>query len=163
MIARLIPNPALAVVLFIVWLLLAQSTSPGQILLAALVATTAAWITASLRPRRARAVNWSKAVSLARIVLIDIARSNLAVARIVASNRQTRKSSFIQLDLELRDEVGLTVLALIVTATPGTAWVQFQRASGSLLIHVFDLVDEDEWIRLLKTRYEALLLEIFES
>ena len=59
--------------------------------------------------------------------------------------------------------MGLTVLALIVTATPGTAWVQFQRASGSLLIHVFDLVDEDEWIRLLKTRYEALLVEIFES
>ena len=163
MIARLIPNLPLAVVLFIVWLLLAQSTSPGQILLAALVATTAAWITASLRPRRARAVNWLKAVSLARIVLIDIARSNLAVARIVASNRQARKSSFIQLDLELRDEVGLTVLALIVTATPGTALVQFQRASGSLLIHVFDLVDEDEWIRLLKTRYEALLVEIFES
>ena len=163
MMALLIPHPALALVLFIVWLLLAQSTSPGQLLLAAVVATTAAAITASLRPRRARAVNWLKAVTLARIVLIDIARSNLAVAWIVASNRQTRTSSFIQFDLELRDEVGLTVLALIVTATPGTAWVQFDRASGSLLIHVFDLVNEDEWIRLLKTRYEALLVEIFES
>src|SRR5690606_18128506 len=100
---------------------------------------------------------------LAWIVLVDILRSNLAVAWIVLSNPETRTSSFIQFDLELRDEVGLTILALIVTATPGTAWVQFDRASGTLIIHVFDLVDEEEWITLLKTRYERLLMEIFET
>ena len=102
-------------------------------------------------------------MKLARLVLIDILRSNLAVAWIVVSKRQARTSSFIQLDLELRSEAGLTLLALIITATPGTAWVQFDRASGSLLIHVFDLVDEEQWVDLLKTRYEALLMKIFEA
>ena len=29
-------------------------------------------------------------------------------------------------------------------------------------LHVFDLVAEDEWIGLIKGRYESLLLEIFE-
>ena len=34
--------------------------------------------------------------------------------------------------------------------------------SGVLLIHVLDLVDKDEWVALIKNRYEALLMEIFE-
>src|SRR5690606_20023380 len=110
-----------------------------------------------LRPKRAKVATWSKAFTLAAIVLVDILRSNLAVAWIVASKRKTRTSSFIQFDLALRNETGLAILALIITATPGTAWVQFDRASSSLVIHVFDLVDEDEWIRLLRTRYESLL------
>jgi multicomponent K+:H+ antiporter subunit E len=31
-----------------------------------------------------------------------------------------------------------------------------------LMIHVLDLVDEAEWIRTIKQRYERHLLEIFE-
>lgn len=162
MIARLFPYPALAAVLFVVWMLLAQSVSPGQVLLGAIVAICACWIMVALQPERVRVASWSKALRLARIVLVDILRSNLAVAWIVASNRSTRTASFIQFDLALRNEVALTILALIITATPGTAWVQFDRATGSLVIHVFDLVDEEGWIELLRTRYEALLIEIFE-
>ena len=30
------------------------------------------------------------------------------------------------------------------------------------MIHVLDLVDESEWIRTIKDRYERRLLEIFE-
>ena len=33
---------------------------------------------------------------------------------------------------------------------------------GTLLLHVLDLVDEEQWSRLIKDRYERLLMEIFE-
>jgi multicomponent K+:H+ antiporter subunit E len=162
MIARLVPYPALAAALFAMWLLLAQSISPGQLLLGAAVALFGTRITASLNPRRARVYNWGKVIRLAYLVSIDILRSNAAVAWIILSRNAKRRSGFIRLDLRLQDEVGLAVLALIITATPGTAWVQFDRTTGALLIHVFDLIDEEEWIMLLRTRYEALLIEIFE-
>lgn len=162
MIARLIPYPALSTALFIVWVMLAQSTSPGQLLLAVIAAVLAGKIMTSMRWRPTRISSWRTVMKLARLVFIDILRSNLAVASIVVSKRRTRTSSFILIGLEMRNEVGLTLLALIITATPGTAWVQFDRASGSLLIHVFDLVDEEQWVDLLKSRYEALLMEIFE-
>jgi multicomponent K+:H+ antiporter subunit E len=58
--------------------------------------------------------------------------------------------------------MGLAVLAIIVTATPGTAWMEYDAASGSLLLHVFDLVDEASWTDLVKNRYEHMLMEIFE-
>ncbi len=73
-----------------------------------------------------------------------------------------RVSGFVAIPLDLRDRTGLAVLSCIVTSTPGTAWVEYDPVSGILLIHVLDLVDKDEWVTLIKNRYEALLMEIFE-
>ena len=71
-------------------------------------------------------------------------------------------SGFVVIPLDLHDRTGLAVLACIVTSTPGTAWIEYAPDSGVLLIHVLDLVDEAEWVALIKNRYEALLMEIFE-
>ena len=54
------------------------------------------------------------------------------------------------------------MLAIILTSTPGTLWVEYEASTGRLLLHVLDLVDEEVWIRLIKDRYECRLMEIFE-
>jgi multicomponent K+:H+ antiporter subunit E len=96
-------------------------------------------------------------------VLVDIVRSNIAVARIVLSpaTRQ-RVAGFLSMPLELRHPGGLAVMACIVTATPGTSWARYDAARNTVTIHVLDLVDEEEWIRTFKQRYERRLQEIFE-
>lgn len=160
---RYLPYPLLASGLFFIWLLLTQSYSPGQILLGGSVAIFATHAMAALKPERSRIRSLGSVLKLVRIVVADIVRSNFAVAAIVMVPRQERVANFVQLPLELRNRHGLAALALIITATPGTMWVQFDRGTGMLLVHVLDLVDEEEWIRLIKRRYEALLLEIFES
>jgi multicomponent K+:H+ antiporter subunit E len=40
--------------------------------------------------------------------------------------------------------------------------VSFDAATGMLMIHVLDLVDQSEWVRTIKDRYERLLMEVFE-
>lgn len=157
---RWIPHPLLALVLTIMWLLLNQSFSPGHIFLGALFAVLATHGLAALRPDPVRIISLRPVPRLLFTVVADIIRSNIAVARIVLSGTQGI-SEFVRLPLELKNIHALTVLAVIITATPGTMWVQFNRASGVLLVHVLDLKDEEEWIRLIKNRYEAQLLEIF--
>ena len=94
---------------------------------------------------------------------LDILRSNVAVASIILKGRRAGTASgFVAIPLDLRDRTGLAVLACIVTSTPGTAWIEYATDPGVLLIHVLDLVDKDEWIALIKNRYEALLMEIYE-
>ena len=158
---RWIPHPLLAAALLAMWLLLNQSLSPGHIALGAAVALLASHGLAALRPDPVRLVSVRPILRLAGIVAADIVRSNLAVARIVLFPKKKRVSGFVRLPLELRNIHGLTVLACIITATPGTLWVQLDRSRGILIVHVLDLVDEDAWIRLIKARYETLLLEIF--
>jgi multicomponent K+:H+ antiporter subunit E len=97
------------------------------------------------------------------LVVADIVRSNIAVARIIFGlGRRDRRSGFVRIPLEMRDRYGLTALACIITATPGTLWIEYDGETGAVLIHVLDLVDEDAWIRLIKRRYEQRLMEIFE-
>jgi multicomponent K+:H+ antiporter subunit E len=160
--SRWLPYPLLALALFVMWLLLTQSFSPGQILLGAIVALVAARSMAALKPSTSSIGSMRAALKLAAMVVADILRSNLAVAAIILFPRQERVAGFVRMPLELRDRHGLTLLALIITSTPGTIWVEFDRARGSLLIHVLDLVDEEVWIHTIKHRYEALILEIFE-
>jgi multicomponent K+:H+ antiporter subunit E len=33
---------------------------------------------------------------------------------------------------------------------------------STALIHVFDLVDETQWVETIRARYESLLMEIFQ-
>lgn len=158
---RWVPYPALAACLLLMWILLTQSSSPGQLLLGTVVALLATWGMTALRPERVQIRTLRPAVKLIGIVLADIVRSNIAVSRIILTRRSDRVSDFVTLPLDLRDSHGLAILALIITATPGTMWVQLDRAKQTLLVHVLDLIDQEEWIRLIKGRYESLLMEIF--
>ena len=160
--SRLFPYPLLTAGLLLMWLLL-TSFSLGQVLLGGVVATAASRAMAALQPSKPRIRRWSVIPGLAGTVALDILRSNIAVLSIVvAGRRRERVSGFVAIPLDLRDPTGLAILSCIVTSTPGTAWVEYDPVSGVLLIHVLDLIDMDDWVTLIKNRYEAPLMEIFE-
>lgn len=160
---RFLPFPLTAVGLFVLWLLLNQSLSWGQILIGAAAAPAWVWALTTLQPPKARIRRLGAIISLTSRVLADIIRSNIAVARIVLGLAgRERRPGFVDIPLELRDPYGLAVLACIITSTPGTLWVNFDTARGILMIHVLNLIDENEWVQTIKGRYERLLREIFE-
>lgn len=156
------PYPLLIVALTVMWLML-NSFSLGHLVLGAVIALIAAQGMALLRPSKPYIKRWDVVVRLTAIVFYDVVRSNIAVARIILQGkRRERKSGFLTIPLELRDHMGLAILAIIMTSTPGTAWLDYNSVRGTLLIHVFDLVDEQEWLDLVRNRYERMLREIFE-
>ena len=159
---RLIPSPLASASLLALWLLLNQSLSLGNIVLGGGIALVGGWALVALEPPQARPRRLGAIVRLAAVVVVDIVRSNIAVAAIILGlGRRRRTSGFVEIPLELRHPYGLAALACIITSTPGTAWVDFNEARGSLTIHVLDLVDEPELVRTIKWRYERRLLEIF--
>ena len=161
--SRVLPHPLLTLVLLIIWMMLTRF-SFGHALLGGTIAVIAGWAMTSLHPARPRLRRWDKIFRLACIVYWDILRSNVAVASLIVTRGRggRRRSDFLEIPLELRDRTALTWLAVIVTATPGTAWLEYDGRRSTLLLHVFDVVDEAAWRDLIKNRYEALLLEIFE-
>lgn len=160
--SRILPYPLLTLSLILMWLLL-NSFSLGHLLLGTAIALLASKAMSALQPAKPVLRRWGLIPKLLWIVFIDITRSNIAViAIILRGNTRPRTSGFITIPLELRDRTALAFLACVLTSTPGTAWVNFDSASGTLLMHVFDLVDEEEWRTLIKQRYEAILMEIFE-
>jgi multicomponent K+:H+ antiporter subunit E len=161
--SRIFPYPLLTIALLIMWLLLQQSLGLGQVLLGFVIAWAASLIMARLQPHKPRIRRPGLILKLAWRVALDVLRSNIAVTRILLAG-ETRKTTagFIQMPLQLRDPMGLAVLACIITATPGSAWLEYSAAEDSVLIHVLDLIDEHEWVDTVKRQYETLLLEIFQ-
>lgn len=160
---RWLPHPLMALASLIAWLLLAGSASPGTLLLGGLLAVAGSWTLAALAPPRARLRRFSAVPGLLRDVLVEVVRSNDAVARIILRpGGAGRRSGFVLVPLDMRDPYGLAALACILTATPGTVWVEYDPAGGTMLLHVLDLIDEEEWVRIVKDKWERRLMEIFE-
>jgi multicomponent K+:H+ antiporter subunit E len=156
--------PVLTGALLVMWLLLNDTLSLGHVVLGFVLAVTLAWSSGALRPLRPRIRRAHLALVLLGLVVLDIVTSNFGVARIVLGLTRGRevRPGFVRIPLGLTDPHGLAVLAGIVTATPGTVWVDHDVATSTVTLHVLDLKSETEWIDWIKNRYERLLLRIFE-
>lgn len=157
---RLVPHPLLTATLILMWLML-NRFSLGHLLLGTAIALVAGQAMAKLEPERARLRRPDLIARLFLRVTADIVRSNLAVARQVIVDPPGRSPGFVEIDLEVRSPLALATLAVIITSTPGTAWVDYDAARGRLLMHVLDMTDEEEWRRVVNDRYGSLMKEIF--
>lgn len=161
--SRLFPHPILFAGLVLMWLVLTRF-SLGHLLLGSVIACGASLVVSRLRPKRVDVHSYSAAVKLFFIVAWDIFVSNIAVGIVILRGpaNEKRTPGFIQLRLKLRDRNALAALAIIVTATPGTAWIEHDPETGRLLLHILDLREGEDWQKIIGGRYEKLLMEIFE-
>jgi len=160
---RWLPFPLLWALLVAMWLALNETLATAHLLLGAGVALTAVLGLHVLQEPQTRLRRPRIAAELVWLVLTDVVRSNIAVARIViqgGTHEQTE--GFLEIPLTLRNPVGLAALACIITSTPGTAWAGYNPGSGVLTMHILDLVDEETWVRTIKDRYERRLMKIFQ-
>lgn len=160
---KIFPYPLLTLGLLVLWLLLQQSLALGQILLGSVIAILASRALAALEPEKPRVRRIGAMIQLIWVVTIDIINSNIAVIGIILQGRKRKSTAgFLAVPLELTDRSGLVILACIITATPGSAWLEYSPTRNLVLIHVLDLYDEAAWTDIVKNRYERLLLEIFQ-
>jgi multicomponent K+:H+ antiporter subunit E len=160
---RLVPAPLMSAALFLLWLTLARSLSVGQLLLGLLLALIVPRVTWSFRPARVHVKRPFVAVRFILRVGWDVLSSNFEIAWGVIKWRwQKPQSKFVIVPLELRDPLGLAALAMVTTVVPGTVWSELALDRSALLLHVWDVDEEDTFVARFKARYEAPLREIFE-
>lgn len=158
---RILPFPILAVTIFVMWALL-TGFSIGHLFLGAIVAVLVSRTMLTLRPEQPN-VRVSRAIlRLIGLVLLDIFWSNVATAKVILSGSKSRNSGFVSVPVKLRSPYALSALSMIMTATPGTVWVQHDPSRQMILIHFLDMQDAPQWIENYRNKVERLLMEIFE-
>ncbi len=162
---RWLPSPLVSTSLLLTWLLLNQSVAPGHWLLGAALGIIAPLLARPLQPHgHARLGRPLALLRLLWLSAIEIVRSCFNVSRIILLRRSDRvNSQFIRVPLDLRSPHGLALLSCLINSTPGTVWVEILPERHELLLHVFDLHDEQWWIETIKTRYERPIIEVFET
>ena len=160
---RLFPAPLLSLALWVLWLVLNLSISPGNLLLGAILGFLAPLMMAPLRPLPVRIRRPGVIIRLFFLVGRDVILSNLHVAwGILTCGTRPPRSRFVKIPLDLRDANGLAVLSMITSVTPGTVWSELALDRSILLLHVFNLDDDAQFIEHFKQAYERPLMEIFE-
>ena len=116
--------------------------------------------------RRQPGVRVRRPLVILRYLLVvgyDVVKSNLEIAwDVVMWRRRRPNAQFVTIPLELRDPVGLAVLAMVTTVVPGTVWSELAVDQSAMLLHVWNVKDEQRFMARYKERYEKPLQEIFE-
>lgn len=161
---RWLPYPLVALGLLSLWLLLTGSMSAGALLLGGVLAIAGSGTLVALMLPRAHLRRLSTVPALLFDITLEIVRSNNAVAWIILRPGKSvnRRSGFVRIPLDMRSPHGLAALTCILTATPGTVWVEYDSSDGTMLLHVLDLIDDEAWVRIVKDRWERRLMDIFE-
>lgn len=162
---RWFPSPLMSLLLAATWLLISQSLEPAHLLLAALLGFAVPYLMRRLQPRPDPRMRQPLLfIRLLGMALVEIVRSCLNLARIILfAKSEGLRSEFIRIPLDLRDPYGLAMLSCLINSTPGTVWVELTEDDHHLILHVFDLHDEQWWIDTIKNRYERPLIKIFEG
>ena len=134
---RWLPFPLMSALLLILWLLLNQTLSLGQILLGSLAALIGGWALTllelpNIRVRRPAA----RSDCRLRCWRTSFDRTSRSPASFSGSDAASGgpASSISRSTFETRMRWRRS--ACIITSTPGTLWVGFDATSGTLTIHV---------------------------
>jgi len=163
MLRKLLPHPFLTLTLIVVWQMLVNKLTLGNLLLGTILALIIPVITSPYWPNRPKLRSAPRIVEYILVVLWDICVANVQVAYVILfKTNASTKPAWISIPLELRTPEAITVLAGTITMTPGTVSSDVAADGRSLLVHCLDAADPDAVRDEIKTRYEARLKEIFE-
>lgn len=162
MIARkLLPHPLLSLCLLLAWLLLVNELSVGHCLLGAFLGWLIPLVTQVFWIKPPRVHKPFKLCLFFLRVLGDIVVANLQVAKLILGPSARLRPAFVEIPMLLEDELALTMLASVISLTPGTVSADLSDDRRTLLVHCLDAADEAAVVAEIKARYEAPLLEVF--
>lgn len=157
----LMPSTFNFALLFVVWILLTNSFTVGNILLALLLAWVIPFGVNRIQSETSRVRKPGKAFKYVLVLLGDIIVSNLVVARQILGSPHKLQPGFITIPLDMREPLPITLLASTISLTPGTVSTEISKDRSRLYVHALNVPNEHELVEQIKTRYEAPLKEIF--
>ena len=159
---RWLSQPRLTLVLVLVWLLLNNSLGPGHILLGLLLGWLIPLFTRRFWPETLQFLAPLTLLRFVGVVLWGILVANLTVARLILGQTRKLRPAFFEVPLDLKGEIGISLLANTISLTPGTVSLELSSDHSSLQVHALDAPDPDALVQEIKERYEAPLKKVFE-
>jgi multicomponent K+:H+ antiporter subunit E len=158
---RWFSHPWLSVLLAVSWLLLQHTLAPVHLISAVLIGLVVPRLLHGFLPVMAP-VRLLPALRLLAVVLWDIVLSNFVVARLVLGPMSRPRPAWVTVPLTLTHPTAISLLASIITTTPGTVSCTVDEQRRHILVHALDCSDPAQMAADIKARYEGPLLAIYE-
>lgn len=104
------------------------------------------------------------AAAWARVIgtfLVELAKSTMATIKAVLGRPGRLQPAILAVPLDVRSAAGVTLVANMVTLTPGTTSLEVSADGRTLFVHCLDAPDQEAAIRAVKASLEARAKEVF--
>ena len=153
------PHPILSLMVAITWLLANNTLYVGHLILAAFLGWGLPRLTVHFWPDAPRLRRPGVALRLLAVFAYDIVVANFHVARLVLGPSAKLRPAFLEVPLELDNDFAISLLASMITLTPGTVTVDYDPERSVIRVHALDAEDPAAVVAEIKSRYEAPLKE----
>jgi multicomponent K+:H+ antiporter subunit E len=157
---RWFAHPWLSGLLALSWLLLQHTLVPFHLLSAVVIGIVVPRLLHGFLPP-ATPLRAVPALRLLAVVLWDIVVSNVVVARLVLGPMSVPRPAWVKVPLDLRHPAAISLLASIITTTPGTVSCTIDEDGRNILVHALNCDDPAQMAADIKARYEQPLRVIF--
>lgn len=99
-------------------------------------------------------------VKLVFIFIRELILSNISVLKVILKPKLDIRPGIFALETELRKDWEITILANLITLTPGTLVVDVSFDNKTLYIHAMDIADKEEAIQDIKGSFEKAIMEV---
>lgn len=159
---RWFPHPFVSVIVVMSWVMLAHNMEAGTVLMALFLAILIPRMVAPFIDYTPN-IRWVPAMRLFWVVVWDIIVANIKVAILVLGPTKNLHPKWFRVPLDTEHEEVNTLLAMIITTTPGTVSAGIDQDRGDILVHALSTDDEEAEIETIKQRYEQPLIKIFNA
>lgn len=160
---RIFPHPLLSFFLWVIWLLLNNTTAMGHVVLGGLLAIFIPWLTSSFWPEKIVIKRPWLLIKYILVVLFEIMVANVVVAKLILGRSNKLNPGFIHYELQLKSPVGIGLLANTISLTPGTVSCDLSEDRRFLLIHSLHIDDVATIKADIHRKFERPLKDIFVS
>ena len=149
------------VIFAVIWVAITGSATLLNLVFGFFLASLALWIVRGEMggPGYWRRVN--RIISLVLLFLKELARSAFRVAVLVLSPRLVVKPGIFAFPLTVERDFEITLLANLITLTPGTLSVDVSEDCKTLYVHALDCTDPEAARRDIAEGFERKILEAF--
>lgn len=151
------------VFLSLCWTAVTGSFTVPNLALGALIGSLAAWFIRERIEQAGHVRRLGRIVALMALFVSELALSAWRVAVLVVSPRMSSRIApgIIAYPLTVTTDGQITLLANLITLTPGTLSVDVSADRRLLYIHVLEMHDRDAIIASIRDGFEARVLEVF--
>ena len=104
-----------------------------------------------------------KLIAFVFYFLFELIKANLHVAYEVSTPKLKMNPGIVMVPLDIQSDIGITLLANMISLTPGTLSLDVSNDKKVLFVHAMYINDREEFIHGIKNGFEKRLLEIFKK
>ncbi|TRO64453.1 Na+/H+ antiporter subunit E [Christiangramia sabulilitoris] len=101
-----------------------------------------------------------KIIILLLFFLYELIKANIEVAYEVITPKLNMTPGIIMVPLDVKSDIGITLLANMISLTPGTLSLDVSNDKKVLFVHAMYVDDREKFIRGIKDGFERRILEV---